>query len=327
MTELTGFVAESAARYSDDSLHLSAALGQFTKWAWPPVPKVSAEVVDCTQCEETSNLIIYQFDSSDSGFLNKGYSQDWYDTIHILPSEANLGNLLSSQERSVAVWNAYFTPQSLASITPTGDDGLTLSQPTLPPTDYAPLEPREYLLSVSTNGPAVIQANYIFNFTSDSPELKVTGNRVTTFTFQPNWVKPVIERLEWRTQVIEHEDGSEQVIKLRQEPRKVFEYQTTLQGVDRQIFNSLIWGWQSRVYALPVWTDASTLSSEVLIGDTTVLVNTVGLDFYVGGLAIIIASTDVYEVVEIGAVTETSLTTLLGTRLAWPKYTSVIAVG
>ncbi|HET7301264.1 MAG TPA: hypothetical protein VFJ01_11510, partial [Oleiagrimonas sp.] len=44
-----------------------------------------------------------------NGSAAHSYADDWYDRIHVIPSQINLGNLLRQQVRSIHVWNAWRT--------------------------------------------------------------------------------------------------------------------------------------------------------------------------------------------------------------------------
>ena len=251
------------------------------------------------------------------------FHNDVYDTIHILPSEIDLGNMLSSQERTVEVWNAYLTGQLLSSITAVGDDGLTLTEPQAAPTTFTPLESRVYTLNISTIGPSVINAGYTFNFPNDAAELSVTGRRVLAFPFPPNFSQALIERLSWKTDVLSHYDGSEQRIKQRQVARMGYEYRLTALGVNAQRLKAMLWGWQARVFAVPVWTDEGSLQASANADDVVLTINTDELDYHAGGFVVLLSDTYKLEVVEIESLTATTITLANGLGSAWSAGTKV----
>jgi len=325
MTQFAGFTVVSGAEYADNNPHLSQELDTLDLWDWPPVPGAPASTVDCSTCPDSGIMEVSL--EAQTGFVGdtaKAFSQDWYDTVHLLPNPIALGNLLSTQDRDFEVWNAYFTSQSLSSITPENAGGLTLQEPFSPPTDFSPLESRIYTLSVFTSGPSVIDGRYTFNFNSDAPILRVTGRRIIVFPFIPDWSRAFVERVEWFTQVLPHYGGSEQRVRGRQTPRQIFEYQVTLTGVDKQRFNSLLWGWQQLVFASPVWSDATALTAAASVDDTVLNVNTDDLAFEVGGLAVIYKDSLTYEAVEIASVSPTSIQTALGLLNDWSKHAVIV---
>ena len=255
--------------------------------------------------------------------LPASYWYDVYDTVHILPSEIDLGDMLSSQERTVEVWNAYLTEQLLSSITPVGDGGLTLTEPQAAPTTFTQLESRVYTLNISTIGPSVINADYTFSFPSDAAKLNVTGRRVLAFPFPPNFSQALIERLSWKTDVLSHYDGSEQRIKQRQVARMGYEYRLTALGVNAQRLKAMLWGWQARVFAVPVWTDEGVLQASANADDLVLNINTDDLDYHAGGFVVLLSDTYTLEVVEIESLTATTITLANGLGSAWSAGTKV----
>src|SRR5690606_35328247 len=89
----------------------------------------------------------------------------------------DLGNTMSVQTREVEVWNAWFKPNALTDIGATQAEGMTLAGPVAPPTTFGPLESRLYALSVTPNGPPVVNTAFRFEFDLDAPVLRAIGRR------------------------------------------------------------------------------------------------------------------------------------------------------
>ena len=256
------------------------------------------------------------------GVGGASFIDQWYNHIHITPDPLALGNLLSNQTRTVEVWNAFFTNATLNTVTPANDTGLVLNQPASPPLIYPPLAARTYSLQISTIGPATIAATYTFSFNLETAVLVVTGVRTIIFSMLPDWSKPMTERLEWMTEVMTSRGGYEQRVQLRQVPRRTLEYDILAYETDYQYLDSLIAGWQSRVYAVPIWTDQLTLhtdlpqaSTSIVLGDLT------GLDFYAGGLIILGSDARNNEGAQVTAVTVTGISPNIVTTLTLQKPT------
>lgn len=256
------------------------------------------------------------------------YVDDFYGRIHITPTAIDLGNLLSNQVQFFDVWNAYFAPQNLSALTFVGsDDGITLTEPIVPPTDFFALESRTYQLDFDTSGPSSINLTYTFVFPSDSPTLSVTGNRIIIFTFAPDWSSPVLERLEWATQITEVEDGTETRNKLRSSPRRTFEYAFLMQTHEKRLFEEYVWAWKARVFALPIWTDCIIVTTALLINDTNINVDTTDYTSIINdGVAILWDGYDNVESVEIVSFTSTALTLIRGLTKNWPVGTKLFPV-
>lgn len=102
------------------------------------------------------------------------------------------------------------------------------------------------------------------------------------WTYPPVWQTGIIERLEWLTNVIEAQDGSEQRIALRQTPRRIFEFTFLVQDRQRAELEAKLWANGAKAWDVPIWTD-KTLSTAVIVdGSLIVPVDTVGRDFAVG---------------------------------------------
>lgn len=232
-----------------------------------------------------------------------------YGRVWVIPAAVDFGMLVAPQQHQVEVWNAHSVSKNLASIDAAGATGLSFVGPIAPPTDFAGLESRLYTLSGDTTGPAVIEASYTLQFPSEPVSLRVTGDRVATWLFPPNWAEPVRERLGWLTDVLTHRDGTEQRRRLRQLPRRGFVYRATLNHGDARRFDTLTAGWQHRQYLLPVWSDVARLTAAAAVDDLALAVDdTTGLGFAPESLAVIVPNDGVAVVVEVSGVTAQQLT-------------------
>lgn len=142
------------------------------------------------------------------------------------------------------------------------------------------------------------------------------------FPFRPNWRRPVLERLEWLTDIIAARTGVEQRRSLRQRPRRTMEYELLLQTSALQRFDALLWSGQAQPYVLPIWTDPQRLSAPVgASSDTLFGVQTAGMDFEAGQYAVLIRDDARHEVLAIDEVGASSLTFTAPTAHAWPAGT------
>jgi hypothetical protein len=271
----------------------------------------------------TVNLPVSQQANTRAGDLAGSFGVlDWYDRIHVVPANLSLGNLVSVEERNVEVWNAYSSSQLLSSITATGDEGLVLTGPTSK--TYGPLESVVYVLNVDIGGPPTIDALYTFNFPGQAPTLNVTASRVIGFAFRPNWIEPIIERLQWRTDILTARDGSEQRISLRSIPRREFEFSTITQAAQAARADALLWGWGARVFALPIWTDPHVLTTQLSAGSTSIPVPTQYRGYAADSLAVLWLDDFTYEFVDVQSVGANSITLERPIGGTWPAGTKVM---
>ncbi len=246
------------------------------------------------------------------------YYDDFYNRIHIIPRMIDLGNLVADVSHTVEVWNAYPVVKNLASVTASGIDGLSLDEPSLAPTDFSPLESRLYTMNATQQGAPSIDASWSFAFPDETPVLYVVGDRVITWAFPPNWREPVLERLSWKTDVLLAMDGTEQRRALRDVPRRDFEFRVTSQGDAMRRLEAMLFDWQGRVFALPVFTDPHVLSAPLAVDDFTIPVTTTYRDYQVDGLVVVMNNTGQAEALEIEAVAADSVTLKSGITQSWP---------
>lgn len=261
-----------------------------------------------------------------SGAIGSGVNSMLYGRVYVEPGTLALGNLVSAQVRQLRAWNATYDSVELSSVGAIGADGIELTSPFSVPHTFAPFEEATFELNIALTGPAAISATYSFVFAIETINVSVTGSRVTLWPFAPNWKNPVDEFLEWSTNVITAHDGSEQRIQLRSEARRGIEYEFLLGREDSQRFDSITWGWQNRMFAVPYWQYQTRLTADVAAGATSIPANTTDAGFVVGETAAIYANAGAYEVVEIASVTPTSIELTRGTLNSWGSGTRLFPV-
>lgn len=140
-----------------------------------------------------------------------------------------------------------------------------------------------------------------------------------------NWQTPIIERLEFKTDVLLAYDGSEQRIALRQTPRRYFEFGFLVPTLlERQKLEAAIAANGSQAWDLPIWTDSTPCTSAVSNGDVVVYADTVGRDFVAGGKALLLATNGNTLIINISTLTATQLNLSSAVVGAWPIETLVI---
>lgn len=324
MAVISGFVAE-LSKHGYDRLYLTGDLDDYAAtWInnlayWEAKPSPGAQPM-------TANYPVSTTPAAKSGSIATSYFDDFYNHVHVTPRTLDIGNLLSVQTREASVWNAHFTSKALSAITESGTTGLTESG-IVAPTTFAPLEERVFFVTVATTGPATIDAKYAFVFPAESPVLGVVGRRVVVFGHAPNWAAPVVEKLAWLTDVMPAQGGIEQRVGLRDAPRRALAYElATLTRHQTNLLETMLLGWQARLWAVPVWTDRQDLAAALAAGSLTVPCTTSGYEFAASGLALLWAAHDRHEAVEVASVGASSLTLKTATVAAWPAGTRLYPV-
>jgi len=261
----------------------------------------------------------------DPGIAFPSFLEDFYNRVHLSVRALDLGNLLSTQTRTVDVWNGYLEAgQTLGSLSGTGADGIAVDIPVgkAPPYTYKPLESVTITLQISNVGSPKIDAEYVFGF-STTLSLNILGNRAVIWKTRPNWKREVIERWQWLTDVLTAYDNSEQRIKLRSKPRREYEFQVLAWGRERQDLENALWGWQHRPFAVPVWQDQRMLAANAGVGATSLSLDTVFAEFEEGGLVVLADHQGRAEAQEILSVTSNALTLKNPLQGSWPKSSYV----
>ena len=149
------------------------------------------------------------------------------------------------------------------------------------------------------------------------------GKPTKVFPFPPNWKSQVTETIEWKTDVLRAFSGAEQRRKLRQVPRRSFEYSILVGGEMASMLEAYLWNWQHRYFALPVWTDIGKLTSGVTASQTSLPLATDMLSFQAGDYVVVFANPKSFEVVQIDTVFSDHLTLVTGVLSGWPTGTKV----
>lgn len=261
------------------------------------------------------------------GDVTPVFFDDWYNRIHLMPMQIDLSNIITDQTRPILLWNAYLEDKDLMSTNFPAAQGMSVTSPVVPPYTIRPLETLTYTVNVSADGPPVIDVKLTWVIDGESDlVVGITGRRIVVWPFAPDWSTPVVESLDWMTDVMVSYYGNEQREQLRGKPRRQFEYTSLITKQDTATAANLLWGWQNRNFALPLWYDRTRLNSSVIAGDVTLNVDTTNRGFFNGGLLFIMKDTMTYEAVEIESFNSSSVTLAKPVEQSWAPGTAVYPV-
>lgn len=219
------------------------------------------------------------------------YSADFYHRIHIIPQSINVGNLVSDQFYTIEVWNAYFDAKVLQDIEANGTGGMVLDGP-VPPTIFGGLQNVFYDLTITTQGPPDIQATFgfVWDNEDDNGVLSAVGSRIVAMVYP--FEAPATETLEWKTEVMQSNNGLETRVRLRNAPRQGFAMTYPVPYAEMQRAQNRAFGWLARRWAVPLWSEAQQVQG-LLPGAEEIMVDTTSFDFRAGSLAYIwVSNTD-----------------------------------
>lgn len=236
---------------------------------------------------------------------------EWFENYHVIPRSFDFGNILSAQASPLDVFSGFRkTIGEWTSFINNAGSGTTLNNPVLP-TAMNPLAGFSMTLTVSTDGnPSVDDTlDFVFDSGAVTVLVPIVLNRILLFPIRPEI--PYLEKLQFLTDIIEHEDGSEQRIAARRNPRQFFEWDVRMDDGTflNSRFDTLMFDWQSRSWGVPMWHEATKLTVAAAVGTLTLTVgSTADADFRVGGLVMIFTDASTFDVQTIDSFTANTIT-------------------
>jgi len=279
-------------------------------------PRVGARAALPTPDQAVTEPGVYRLNSFD----------DWYYRIHVIPAQLALGNLAGDTQRTVIVWNAFFHAVTLEDFALDGA-GITVDSLVLPPESIPPLEDVTYVFNVSTSGPPVIDGSAVWTIDGVEYTVPITGNRSVLFGFKPDWGQaPVVETLEWKNTLQTMFDGSEQVMRTRQLPRRTIEYRIRVRDNDMRLFDVETFGWAGRIFGVPLWHEKVHLQADAAEGAVALAVDTTHSSFAANGVALLYRDAQDFEILDVATVASGAITINNSLSKPWPRGALVIPV-
>lgn len=252
----------------------------------------------------TDNDMGVQTTVNHTGSKGSTYGDMFYDRIYIDPLTVALGQLSSEQTVAIVIFNGYLDASKVFSgVSFAGAEGIRLDYGDYdgPPTTPAPLQELHYTLVIGMDGPASIACTITWDFEDDAGDAQtvITGSRVVVWPLP--FKRGVLETLEWLTDVLTGDDGTEQRISLRLSPRQSYKIESRVPRQFRASMDNLLYGWRHRLWGVPIWPEATRLTAAVGIGDSTLYLNTLYADYSVGGRCLIYLD---YETMFVGTIAD-----------------------
>lgn len=258
------------------------------------------------------------------GYIHDDTGSEWWEKVHLLPRFLEFGQILTTQSVQIELFNAFrLEDKQLNSIDNNVGEGLNiLNVPTLPHT-ILHLDGLVLTIEVTTLGVPTFDSTVDFNLNIYTLELPVSGLRVIAFPYVPE--VPLIERLEFLTDVLPAKNGKEQRMNMRVAPRQSFDIRIIREEVaEKNKIENLLFDWQSRAFGIPIWFEPTVMTHANNINDLTIRVkSTAYADYRIGGLAIVLKDEDNFESLEIASFTPASITFTSGLQSTYPVGTRV----
>lgn len=226
-----------------------------------------------------------------TGSVLRAFADIFYFRIWPLPSVLDVQNPKRGVPIPFQLWNAFLGPETLNVITPTNADGLTLDITT--GDVFARLEMRTVHATIGADAPNQIDALFNFAFDDDDATLRFLALLAEILPIFAE--DQITEKLEWKTDVLQNYDGSEQRIALRQRPRRQFIMDYTLTDeADRKLLYDKLFKTSGLTVVAPAYQYQSRLKVSTVIGDNKLYTNTRRADLRAGESVLITTKDDVH---------------------------------
>ena len=223
-----------------------------------------------------------------------------YGGLKIDPSLIDVGTILTAQTRIVELWNATFEAVTIEQVLASNDVGVLLDFPDSFPFVLQPLQSILFTVAAEPTGPSEVDAQFLIEASgSNDVVFRVIGRRSVIFTIIPSTSKPYVEKLSWMTDIITAYDGSEQRISLSDFPEVELSFSVENHNRIIHLMDGLLWGWQHKIYSLPLWHRATKLTQPAYSSNSVVYMATANCGFHVDGVALLWRSDTDYEAQEI----------------------------
>lgn len=248
-----------------------------------------------------------------SGFSLHSYREDWFNRIHYIwydpdnpldytPAFFRLGVLAGAVTKTVLIWNAWGITRTLEDITPNDMTGITIPG-LVAPSSWIAYQQKTYDVVITLDGPVTIDSSLTFDWdgttSDDTDSIILEGSRVLTIPFP--FKAPIKESLEWKTQLMVSNNGTEQRIRLRSAPRQSIDADAPVSYGDMALAENMLYGWRAKYWGVPMWMEAQKVTT-VAAGATSVVVDTTASDYRVGSFIVLWCNTRQNSAFEIDAI-------------------------
>lgn len=211
------------------------------------------------------------------------FATDWLFRVHVIPAAIKVSNPVEGSPIRFLLWSAFPWPNPLDGIAAEGETGLELT--VAAGVTWKGWEQREEGVIVTRAAPPIVSALYLFDFRHGEGTLTFEAERATVI--KQHAQVPVVERLEWQTDVLRSVNGATQRVSVRRHPRRKLSYDI-LAASEQEIreLAIVLAGKIASPLVLPIWAEpckltapttgspivsASAALSELKAGDTAYL--------------------------------------------------------
>lgn len=271
-------------------------------------PNVWENGVLLSEGSHTDNLPIHYAAINYTGHKAPSLIDIFYNRILVEPVNIDFGILVATQSENILVWNGYLTTSiNLNALLLSGFDGVSVIGDT-PPSVFLPLQERTYEIQATIDGPPNIEAQLRFDWEVgyDDIIVYIIGHRIVFYPYL--YRLNMVENLEWMTNMLLSNDGSEARQGLRERPRQKFSVKSFIHTGEHARADNLIYGWRHQMWAIPVWSEGRPPTNAVTALDMTIDVDTRFGDFRADSLAVIWENERKYDLFTVVSFTDSEIT-------------------
>ncbi len=221
----------------------------------------------------------------------RGFADLFYFRVWPLPRVVDAQNPEIGADIPFKLWNAFLTPNTLNTIDELNTEGLTIDITI--GTVFEALELKTVNAQIGEDAPLQISGIFDFGFDFGEAELQFLATLADILPIVPE--TPIIEKLEWLTDLLRNYDGSEQRIALRGRPRRTLSVNLKIINEDqrRELLNKFIKTTNLDMY-IPAWQYQSRLKVATAIGDNKLYTNVARADLREGERVLILSRSGDY---------------------------------
>lgn len=255
-----------------------------------------------------------------------GFNKWFVDTIWIKPLIMDFGSIFAPKVLTITFLNTYRTEvRTLQAIDLTAiGAGVSLTSGSIPFT-LTHLEQDSLQFTATPDGDPNFDGFGIFEWDHRDIPIRFLGTRLVPFTLDADMNDPINQAIAYVTDIMRAKRGDEQRVQLKEIPRIALEFSVMcVDERDAQLLQTMLQGWQFRVYGVPIWQDGQRLPVALSPNDTVInLPTTANYDFEVGGICFIWGDAHTWEAVTVEAINPTSLT-VAPVSGSWPVGTIIL---
>ena len=209
----------------------------------------------------------------------RGFADLFYFRVWALPSVLDVQNPQVGQPIEFQLWNAFLVDNELTTIVETDTTGVTVD---IVETDVIPaLGLKTVTAIIGEEAGNQINAQFEFDFAFGKAFVTLLATIADLLPLQPEM--PVIEVLEWKTNILESRDGSETRLALRRRPRRNLRMSMLVQNeIEHKAIYDKFYKTAQRSLIVPSYQYQSRLKRKTIVSDNKLYTNPRRADLRVG---------------------------------------------